>query len=135
MPASICGAIAVRPVAFACTVSLVLPPCASNVTVVCARSCGLPFLSSATAVNTSRSGGTTSSKIPDIGKSMSKAVCAGPRITIQSLPPGCTSSSQTGLVNTRGPHHCAMCLGSVQHCQTNSRGASNTRVRVISLVP
>src|SRR6266851_9000109 len=43
-------------------------------------------------------------------------------------PPGRKSNSQTGLVNPRGPHHCATCFGSVHTLNTSSRGASNTRV-------
>src|SRR5437016_584733 len=47
-------------------------------------------------------------------------------------PPGRTSSSQTGLVNHFGLHHCAMCFGSVQALNTSSRGASKMRVMTTS---
>src|SRR5580704_10157086 len=43
-------------------------------------------------------------------------------------PPGRVSSSQTGLVNPSGPHHCAMCRGSVQASKTRAGGASMMRV-------
>src|SRR5258708_38753198 len=47
---------------------------------------------------------------------------------MRMAPPGRTSSSQTGFVNPRGPHHSATRFGSVQALNTSSRGASNTRV-------
>src|SRR5258708_28531562 len=47
-------------------------------------------------------------------------------------PPGRKSNSQTGLVNPRGPHHCATCFGSVHTLNTSSRGASNSRVNTNS---
>src|SRR5438874_2616220 len=47
-------------------------------------------------------------------------------------PPGRTSISWIVLRKPRGPHHCAMCFGSVHIVQTRSRGASNTRVPMIS---
>src|SRR3954453_910013 len=47
-------------------------------------------------------------------------------------PPGRTSSSQTGVVKCLGPHHCAMCFGSVHASNTSSRGALMIRVRVSS---
>src|SRR6266849_6140898 len=36
------------------------------------------------------------------------------------------------FVKPFGPHHCAMCFGSVHAFHTRSRGASKTRVAVIS---
>ena len=71
MPASIGGASGLRALARASTVSLVLSPIASNVTVVSDSSSGLPAWSSATAMNTRREGGTTSRNVPDMGKSVS----------------------------------------------------------------
>src|SRR5258708_21465803 len=47
---------------------------------------------------------------------------------MRMAPPGRTSSSQTGFLNPRGPHHSATRFGSVQALNTSSRGASNTRV-------
>src|SRR5258708_12728620 len=47
-------------------------------------------------------------------------------------PAGRKSNSQTGLVNPRGPHHCATCFGSVHTLNTSSRGASNSRVTLTS---
>src|SRR5436190_5373492 len=47
-------------------------------------------------------------------------------------PPGRTSISWIVLRKPRGPHHCAMCFGSVHIVQTRSRGASNTRAPMIS---
>src|SRR5260370_30340811 len=51
---------------------------------------------------------------------------------IRIAPPGRKSNSQTGLVNPRGPHHCATCFGSVHTLNTSSRGASNSRVNTNS---
>src|ERR1700680_3802942 len=56
----------------------------------------------------------------------------GPRMSMRIRPPGCTSSSQTGLVKPRGPHHRAMCLASVQALKTKLRGAPRMRVRMSS---
>src|SRR4051812_13276104 len=50
------------------------------------------------------------------------------------FPPGRASHSQRGLVKRCGPHHCAMCCGSVQTLNTNSRGASKILVKTM-LVP
>src|SRR4051812_23612469 len=47
-------------------------------------------------------------------------------------PPGRASSSQRGLVKWCGPHHWAMCSGSVQTLNTRARGASKTRVSTSS---
>src|SRR5260370_12893330 len=51
---------------------------------------------------------------------------------IRIAPGGRKSNSQTGLVNPRGPHHCATCFGSVHTLNTSSRGASNSRVNTNS---
>src|SRR5947207_14945364 len=53
-------------------------------------------------------------------------------MSIWILPPGRASNSQRGLVKPCGPHHRAMCLGSVHSLKTVLRGASNTRVSVSS---
>src|SRR6202790_3583881 len=53
-------------------------------------------------------------------------------MSMRMSPPGRTSSSQTGLVKPRGPHHCAMCLGSVQALKTRPRGAPKIRARLSS---
>src|ERR1700679_4034471 len=49
----------------------------------------------------------------------------------RSFPPTRKSISQTGAVKPFGPHHCMMYFGSVHALQTNSRGASKTRVITI----
>src|SRR5258708_34974385 len=49
-------------------------------------------------------------------------------MTMRQAPPGRTSISQTGFVKPCGPHHCAICFGSVHAFHTRSRGASKTRV-------
>src|SRR5579872_3459404 len=52
----------------------------------------------------------------------------------RSFPPTRKSILQTGEVKPFGPHHCMMYFGSVHAFQTNSRGASKTRVIVIRSV-
>src|SRR5580700_9397288 len=52
----------------------------------------------------------------------------------RNLPPTQKSILQTGAVNPFGPHHCITYFGSVHAFQTNSRGASKTRVTVIRSV-
>src|ERR1700733_4943050 len=52
----------------------------------------------------------------------------------RSFPPTRKSILQTGAVNPFGPHHCMMYFASVHAFQTNSRGASKTRVIVIRSV-
>src|SRR5437764_14943579 len=47
-------------------------------------------------------------------------------------PPGRTSICCMVVRKPRGPNHCAMCCGSVHTVHTSSRGASKTRVPVIS---
>src|SRR5690349_6310878 len=49
----------------------------------------------------------------------------------RSFPPTRKSILQTGAVKPFGPHHCIMYFGSVHAFQTNSRGASKTRVTTI----
>src|SRR6202042_982728 len=49
----------------------------------------------------------------------------------RSFPPTRKSILQTGAVKPFGPHHCMMYFGSVHAFQTNSRGASKTRVTTI----
>ena len=88
---------------------------------------GPPPSSTTSMLKTRRSGRTISRKTPVIGCSAP----SGARMTIRSVPPGRTSISQTGLVKPCGPHHCAMQVGSAQASNTNSRGASNTRVRSV----
>src|SRR5260370_10089669 len=51
---------------------------------------------------------------------------------MRMAPPGFASSSHTGFVNPRGPHHCATCFGSIHTLNTSSRGASNSRVNTNS---
>src|ERR1700756_5785075 len=51
-------------------------------------------------------------------------------MSMRILPPTRTSSSHAGLVKCFGPHHCAICFGSVHAAQTKARGASKTRVIV-----
>src|ERR1700680_2873959 len=49
----------------------------------------------------------------------------------RDFPPTRKSILQTGAVKPFGPHHCMMYFGSVHAFQTNSRGASKTRVTTI----
>src|SRR5256885_19200 len=107
------------------TVSFVLPPSSANVTVV--RS-SWPGRLSRIAVKTMRSFRTTSRYTPWKGLSSP----SGPRITKRYAPPGRKSISQPGSVKPFGPHHLRMCSGSVHSFQMSSRGASKTRVRIIS---
>src|SRR6202050_2369535 len=52
----------------------------------------------------------------------------------RDFPPTRKSISQAGQVKPFGPHHCMMYFASVHAFQTNSRGASKTRVIVIRSV-
>src|SRR5713101_596406 len=128
IPSSICGATGARPTALACTVSFVLPRFFAKATVVSDSRRGSPCLSRATAVKTSRSGSTITQKTPVIGYSTR----SGPRMTMRKEPPGRTSISQIGLVNPFGPHHFAICFGSIHALNTTSRGASRRRVMTSS---
>src|ERR1051326_3429725 len=58
----------------------------------------------------------------------------GPCMTKRQAPPGRTSISCSVFVKPFGPHQCTTCCGSVHIRHTSSRGASNTRVAVISFV-
>src|SRR5580700_7963037 len=49
----------------------------------------------------------------------------------RDFPPTRKSIWQTGAVKPFGPHHCITYFGSVHAFQTNSRGASKTRVTTI----
>src|ERR1700733_4028414 len=49
----------------------------------------------------------------------------------RDFPPTRRSILQTGAVKPFGPHHCITYFGSVHAFQTNSRGASKTRVTTI----
>src|SRR6202047_4882296 len=49
----------------------------------------------------------------------------------RDFPPTRKSIRQTGEVKPFGPHHCITYFGSVHAFQTNSRGASKTRVTTI----
>src|ERR1700757_4050727 len=49
----------------------------------------------------------------------------------RNFPPTRKSIWQTGAVKPFGPHHCITYFGSVHAFQTNSRGASKTRVKTI----
>src|SRR5262249_10941329 len=53
-------------------------------------------------------------------------------MTSNQVPPGRTSISRTVFVKPLGPHHFATCVGSVHAANTRLRGASTTRVAVIS---
>jgi len=59
----------------------------------------------------------------------------GERMTIRQAPPTRASNSQIGFVKPIGPHHRAMCLGSVHALKTSARGASKTRVMTTSRFP
>src|SRR6266446_216889 len=107
------------------TVSFVLPPSSANVTVV---SSSWPGRLSRIAVKTMRSFRTISRYTPWNGLSLP----SGPRITKRYAPPVRKSISQPGSVNPCGPHHCTICSCSVHALHTSSRGASKTRVRIIS---
>src|ERR1700751_3435628 len=52
----------------------------------------------------------------------------------RNFPPTRKSILQTGEVKPFGPHHCITYFGSVHAFQTNSRGASKTRVTTIRSV-
>src|SRR6516162_11327986 len=52
----------------------------------------------------------------------------------RNFPPTRKSILQEGAVKPFGPHHCIMYFGSVHAFQTNSRGASKTRVTTIRSV-
>jgi hypothetical protein len=52
----------------------------------------------------------------------------GERMTIRQAPPTRASNSQIVFVKPVGPHHRAMCSGSVHALKTRLRGASKTRV-------
>src|SRR6266571_3434705 len=107
------------------TVSFVLPPSSANVTVV---KISWPGRLSRIAVKTMRSFRTISRYTPWSGLSWP----SGPRITKRYAPPGRKSISQPGSVKPFGPHHLPMCSGSVHSFHMSSRGASKTRVRIIS---
>src|SRR6266511_3907457 len=80
---------------------------------------------------TSRSGSTTSRNVPPDGYSVPSS---SETIVYANVPPGRTSIVivERGVVMSRGPNQRATCSGSVQACQTSSRGASKTRVIVNS---
>jgi hypothetical protein len=52
-------------------------------------------------------------------------------MTKRQTPPGRNSKRDVVVVNPFGPHHCARCFASVQTENTNSRGASNSRIPMI----
>src|SRR5262245_13675224 len=52
-------------------------------------------------------------------------------MTKRQTPPGRKSKACVVVVKPFGPHHCAKCAGSVHTENTNSRGASSTRVPMI----
>src|SRR4051794_14973184 len=56
-------------------------------------------------------------------------------MTNRQTPPGLTSILNVVVMNPRGPHHCAMCCGSVQTLKISSRGALKMRVATISRSP
>src|SRR5260370_38729752 len=80
---------------------------------------------------TSRSGSTTSRKVPPDGISVPSA---SETIVNSNVPPGRTSMTTVdrGVVNPRGPNQRATCSGSVHAFHTSSRGASKTLVIVNS---
>src|SRR5580692_1453035 len=53
-------------------------------------------------------------------------------MTKRHTPPGRKSKLCVVVVKPFGPHHCARCLGSVNVAKTRSRGASNSRVPIIT---
>src|SRR5258708_12611071 len=56
-------------------------------------------------------------------------------MTKRHTPPAFTSILWVVVVKPFGPHHLAMCSGSVHSFHTSSRGASKTRVPRISRSP
>ena len=97
--------------------TLVLPPCSSNVTVSSDTWPGAP---SNSKVQTSRSGGTISRYTPRNANSAPSA----PRLTKRHAPPGLTSIWSTVVVRRRGPHQRGIESGSVYALNTSARGAS-----------
>src|ERR1700752_1766551 len=57
-----------------------------------------------------------------------KSCPSGVLMQQRNFPPTRKSILQTGEVKPLGPHHCITYFGSVHPFQTNSRGASKTRV-------
>src|ERR1700683_1635297 len=53
-------------------------------------------------------------------------------MTKRQTPPGRMSKLSVVVVKPLGPHHCARCLGSVNAAYTRSRGASNSRVPIMT---
>src|SRR6476619_6338370 len=80
---------------------------------------------------TSRSGSTTSRKVPPDGNPLPSS---SETIVTSNVPPGRTSmvTVDTGVVNPRGPNQRETCSGSVHAVHTSWRGASKTRVIVNS---
>src|SRR5205807_7719931 len=80
---------------------------------------------------TSRSGSTTSRKVPPAGDSVRSS---SETIVSSKVPPVRTSMEtvDNGVVKPRGPNQRATCSGSVHASHTSSRGASKTRVIVNS---
>src|SRR5580692_7808653 len=52
-------------------------------------------------------------------------------MTKRQTPPGRNSKRDVVVVKPFGPHHCARCFASVHSENTNSRGASNSRMPTI----
>src|SRR5437868_1878267 len=53
-------------------------------------------------------------------------------MTKRHTPPGLKSNALVVVRKPSGPHHCERCFGSVHTDQTNSRGASTSRVPIIT---
>src|SRR5882724_223332 len=53
-------------------------------------------------------------------------------MTKRQTPPGLKSNALVVVRKPSGPHHCARCFGSVHTDQTSSRGASSSRVPIIT---
>src|SRR5579862_6388738 len=96
----------------------------------CAGSILFPSGSEKYMEETIRSGGT----ISWYSTAFQHSCPSGDLMQQRSFPPTRKSILQTGAVKPFGPHHCITYFGSVHAFQTNSRGASKTRVTVIRSV-
>src|SRR3954466_3496964 len=80
------------------------------------------------SVNTRRSLGTTSRKIPGLGNSFPSGSC----IVMQVEPPARTSITALIVLTGGGVNHCVISSGVVQQRYTFSRGALRMRVMTSS---
>src|ERR687891_410712 len=114
------------------TISVRPSPRSVRVRTLTAPSC---HASSAGSSNTNRSGSTTSRYTPATvisGLPSSPGPPSSETDVTRNVPPGLTSIVTDARIVPRGPHQCASCSGSVHAFHTSSRGASKTRVMVIS---